>query len=375
MFNRSMSISENHKPVELILPTNWDTILIENLSGLPVGEMYGTFGDVPVGNSLTVPEAPQSLSTIKKHLARIFRNGWKFNFFMTSTCLGNQENDLSFRKRLYDSLSRLQDLGIKHITIANPFLLDFISCHHSDLHIALSSTSEITSVPLLTSAKQRGATEITLSPSCNRDFVFLRKAITLDDCTLNLQANQLCLSRCAFKPEHCNDNSHSTPHYDPDDFLLSNCTLSMLAEPHRIIQSPWIRPEDVHTYLALGYTRLVLSTGSSNTHTITELAHAYANETYHGNLLNILARPLAPVSKRRCDHMAGSDLNRLLMVNNDALTDFLSFFNAGNCKGNCGSCTYCSTVAQSSVTSDVAEIPAAVKILHESISATLESQQ
>lgn len=72
------------------------------------------------------------------------------------------------------------------------------------------------------------------------------------------------------------------------DYCLLVCSTRKLAEPVNYIFSPWIRPEDLHFYESLGYTRFKILERDAPTQALIERTRAYNDRRYDGNLIDII---------------------------------------------------------------------------------------
>jgi hypothetical protein len=228
-----------------------------------------------------------------------------------------------------------------------------------------------------------GADQITLSYSdVNRDFPELRRIADHARCEIQLICNLLCRRFCPFQPLHANFHSHAsqTGHAGarfPLDLYCLHCAAHDFVEPVEILRSPWIRPEDLAHYEALGIRRFKLAERGLRTADLARIVKAYTERRHAGNLLDLVPS----LSKYR--HISESSplhwvryyfaLNRVrlpalfrqigrwralrrhapfarnfgLYVDNAALDGFLAHFREDQCRRRlCDECGYCADWAR-----------------------------
>ena len=148
------------------------------------------------------------------------------------------------------------------------------------------------------------------------------------DLKLELLANEGCLAYCPYKLSH--DAYIALGNHEDRDctYLLNKnlgCMRQVDAEPHRILQSPFIRPEDVDLYL-YHIDTIKLCGRTLGSDFLQCAITAYLAGEYDGNLLDLLdaLQWLAPS----------------LYIDNRSLSfDFAQMLS--ECRNQCGSCGFC----------------------------------
>ena len=179
--------------------------------------------------------------------------------------------------------------------------------------------------------KQPG--KIILDRSLNRNLDQLAETTrkcrqSFPELRLELLANEGCLPYCPFKLSHDayialgNQNGHDCT------YLLNRelgCMRLVDEQPHRILQSPFIRPEDVDLYLCHVDT-IKLCGRTLGSGFLQRTIQAYLQRKYDGNLLDLL------------DTLQW--LARDLYVDNGSLSfDFANMLSV--CNKECDSCGFC----------------------------------
>jgi collagenase-like PrtC family protease len=175
--------------------------------------------------------------------------------------------------------------------------------------------------------------KIVLDRSLNRDLDRLADTArkcrkSFPDLKLELLANEGCLAYCPFKLSH--DAYIALANLEGQDctYLLNKelgCMRLVDEQPHRILQSPFIRPEDMELYLChIDTIKLCGRTLGSGF--LQRAVSAYIDRRYNGNLLDLLdtLQWLAPN----------------LHIDNSSLSfDFANMLSM--CDNHCDSCGFC----------------------------------
>ena len=137
--------------------------------------------------------------------------------------------------------------------------------------------------------------KIILDRSLNRDLDSLAKVALqvhtqFSDIRLEVLANEGCLPYCPFKLSHdsyialANINGQKSPFGFNDNL---GCANLLYKEPHRIIFSPFIRPEDIELYY-YHIDTIKLCGRSLGPAFLSRAFKAYSKRQYEGNLLDLL---------------------------------------------------------------------------------------
>lgn len=364
--------------------TNFDDRLIERIKEYPVFELYGKLpSDLVGGGRATVFLLPMSAKRLARHIDAAHRHGIQFNYLLNAACLDNMELTRSGRKKIYRFLQWLGDLEVDAVTVAIPFLLEFIKEHFPKFKVRVSLFAEADHVLNVKHWAGMGADSITLnSPFVNREFDTLKEIRRAVSCDLQLLVNNTCLQSCPYTAYHKTLLAHGSQAGHPSggffvDYCYLKCSFLKLMDPVNYIRADWIRPEDLHRYEALGYETFKLTERDAPTEIMATRVRAYAERRYDGNLLDLVqpfAYPAAPkdglTSKLRRLWWLGRrlyrpwkarwDLLKDLMelarkrgmlhplqgpapvtMDNRALDGFLDSF-PGSCRNrNCDECRYC----------------------------------
>ncbi len=179
--------------------------------------------------------------------------------------------------------------------------------------------------------KQPG--KILLDRSLNRDLdhlasVALKVHQQFRGLKIEVLANEGCLPYCPFKLSH--DSYIALANMEgPDSTYDLNCELGCMRlldeQPHRILQSPFIRPEDIDLYL-YHIDAIKLCGRTLGPQFLKRIISAYRERSYDGNLLDLL------------DAMQW--LAEKLYVDNTMLSfDFANMLSS--CDSRCDHCGFC----------------------------------
>jgi len=174
---------------------------------------------------------------------------------------------------------------------------------------------------------------ILLDRSLNRDLDSLAQVVRqirqqLPDTAVELLANEGCLPFCPYKLSHDAYIAQANIEGRDCTFQINQdlgCVRLLGSEPHRILQSPFIRPEDLELYLYHVDT-IKLCGRTLGSGFLRRAITAYLDRRYDGNLLDLLD--------------AANWLAEKLYVDNSGLSfDFATMLSM--CDGRCANCGFC----------------------------------
>jgi collagenase-like PrtC family protease len=408
--------------VKLSVPSNWDDALLDALEGLPVEDVYGQVDSSPSGGGrpgyIQDRVAPR---TAAAHIRAARDRGLGFVYLMNAPCLDNAEFEGRFRDQLLDHLRWAHDAGATGVVVSIPLLAEAIKRALPRLWVKVSVIAHVGTVARAKAWEELGVDEITLDFNANRQLRRLEAIRRAVGCELSLLVNDLCLLDCPHRHYHYNLSGHaSQAGHRSDGFVIDYCFLrchtKKLQRPSVLLESPWIRPEDVGTYQALGFERFKLAGRTKPTPQIARAARAYAEQHYQGNLLDILeatsrdtstigftairaltervpglvGRGVKARSKLGALLKGGSgshfeallarvpaqargeliaayvqlmQLSDAVVIDNAALDGFLEGLTARSCEGGCHDCSHCEGFAERAIRVDSARAEAAVAAL------------
>ncbi|MEN6371797.1 MAG: peptidase U32 [Armatimonadota bacterium] len=368
--------------------TNFDDNLPGLVASLGVTELFGKLPkDVTGGGRASYMMAPVSREMLEEHVRKTHQAGLKFNYLVNAACLDNTEFTKRGQKEIRKHLDWLSEVGIDALTVSVSYLLELVKSRYSHFKVKLGVFADIDTPKKAIFFEELGADCIALQPLIlNRNFAGLRAIREAVKCELQLIVNSNCLLECPMTPYHNAGLSHASQKGSRGffvDYCLLRCLTRKLTDPVNYITSPWIRPEDLHHYEAIGKFSFKILERDAPTETLVKRVRAYYNGQFDGNLLDIVQsygfreqrsasqpqRPwlwdlrefLKPQAIRPFKLLPLRDLARLqgmlytrsdekLVVDNRKLDGFIDKFLDGDClKSRCEDCRYCHSYADKAV--------------------------
>jgi collagenase-like PrtC family protease len=289
---RTSAVREKPQPVRFSVAANYDPELVPALAVYPIEEVYGKFPDDGVsGGRPRYLATPLSEPDLRHYIQLLDQHGIAFNYLLNGACFGNREWTRSWQKRVSALLTKLGNIGVRRVTVSTPFLLELVKRRFPEFKVRVGIYAHVDTPRRARYWEELGADAITLeSFSINRDFprlTAIRKAVC---CDLQLIANHVCLLNCPMQTYHQNGFAHASDDSGTlfVDYCLLRCTRKRWADSSQFIKSAWIRPEDIASYEAMGYTTFkLLERGIPSTELLRRVK-AYSERQFDGNLAELL---------------------------------------------------------------------------------------
>lgn len=284
---------------------------------------------------------------------RMHDQGLRVNLVMNSTCEGvawYSDGHLSY---LHDFvLYMTDDLGIEAITLANPLIMRQINNWVPQVELCASVLSDIDCVERAKAFEQAGARVITPDVSINRDFSMLQRIKNETSLELKIMVNEGCIHKCPWRKFHFNAISHiqrnaarvgkdlSVQSFKDQcamvagNMFFSSCSALLDEDPSQVLKSGWIRPEDLGEYQEIT-SFFKISGRTVATHAVERMIRAYLDQSYEGDLLDIMDSSL------RVHSMANG-----VSVDSRALGEASFFSRTKDCSRNCATCGFCDALAK-----------------------------
>lgn len=359
--------------MKLCVPTNWDKNLLEGLIEInrknhSIYELYGSlpFGIIPGGRApFSLPQLDREQA--EEYIDAVKSAGLKFNYVMNAGTLINQEYTIEGRRKIKEYISWINSTGADSITVAVPLLAEYIKKEFPALKVSVSIGAGVATPRAAKVFESLGADRIALRRRCNRDFRVLkeiRKAVKIGLC---LFANLDCIYECSMMYYHLSLPNHVCQDEDGNymqyiDYPKICCSLKKASNPAEFIKSRWIRPEDIKEYEAIGYEYFKLVDRRMPTEKILQIANAYSNRKYEGNLADLFY--YLPSLKGFCeqlkkqlpseyDKIKAGNLSQIetpkISIDNRKLDGFLGYFKTHDCAMGCRECRHCDDIAEKSI--------------------------
>ena len=373
-----MTNSIDQGDVKLAVPINWQEDLLPVLKRNKqfISEVYGKLPfDFVGGGRPSYSSLPINSKRALGYINKINKLGLKFNYLLNSNCLNNFEWTRQGQARLTKLVDWLLQAKVDSVTVAIPYLAEFIKNRYPQIKIMVSTAACVDSVDRAKFWQNLGVEKITLrSIDVNRDFELLKQIRKNIKCKLQLIVNLNCLYNCAAHMYHAALISHGSQCKNNFmiDFPYLSCSYKRILEPVNFIKGDWIRPEDVHYYEDIGIDEFKLVDRNMPTENISLIISAYAQRKYDGNLLDLFPSPkktlisksfglmhklkffFRPLSVNIFKLAAVKDLRfDIFYIDNKALDGFIGHFFEHRCRVvNCQECGYCAQVGKNVISVD-----------------------
>ncbi|MBI2964308.1 MAG: U32 family peptidase [Deltaproteobacteria bacterium] len=340
---------------KLILPTNWDPALLPRVAPLRPAYLYGALPrEATVRSSLVLPQATEE--DVAAQIAQAAQLGIRFTYVMNATCLGNREISEDGRWEILQRLEWLRGVGAAAVVTANPYVMELARKSTPDLELQVSVLAAVNDARKAAFFRDLGADLIHIDPQINRDFRRLESIRRAVDCRLSVVVNEGCLLSCPIRQYHANTISHSVEGIERRyyvDYCYYRCSLARNADVVEYLRAPWIRPQDLAEYEAVGIDLFKIAGrekmgegASSHTPWILKVAGAYHRRRCEDVAeLLVAVQPMVGLSGE-------APAPWRVRIAADRLDGFLSFFRDGRCSLDCQRCSHCAEWAKACVSAE-----------------------
>jgi len=346
--------------MRLVVATNFDDSLIEQVKGYPVTHVFGSHQRTLTGHgraSFLLPEVSER--RFKEHLDVVHGAKIKFLYTMNTATLHGREYSREFVERLRREIETLVNLGVDGFVVALPFLIKLIKDEHPDLEVSVSSYARVYNIREVENFVSLGADTIILHEDDNRNFKLLNSLQRFrGKVDLELIANNSCLWGCVYRRTHDLISSLASSQDSVNfwfEYPILFCATDVRNDIANIIRMRWIRPEDLSFYETLGIDRFKIAGRNKKTEWLVRAVKAYSEGRYQGNLLDIVSYPQGRATPRVVERVGGPkdyDVLKEVYVDNSKFPPkWLTFFRHNDCETrSCEDCGYCDAVARNVIT-------------------------
>jgi collagenase-like PrtC family protease len=292
----------------------------------------------------------------------------EFSYLLNAPCLGNLQYSKKGYGQLIELLEWIDHARADSVTVGIPYLVDLARKRFPRLKVKVSTTARVNTMRKALQYEDMGVEEIIIDEHINREFKTLEAIRKEVKCNLELIVNNICLWQCPYNYEHVNHDGHASREGEEEQYCYLQypgylCLYRKLMNPVELLKSPWIRPEDIPHYEALGYDHFKITERFKRTPLLLENVMAYENRHYEGNLLDLFTLPrkgaFTPVhleyfiQPKHVNIMKISELAKvfdlevreLIQLDNKKLEGFIEHFKTKDCNQiSCSHCRYCETV-------------------------------
>ncbi|MCK4475322.1 MAG: U32 family peptidase [Methanophagales archaeon] len=299
-----------------------------------VDEVYMAGSPEVVGSGRATLYTPL-IEDIKKQTAYAHQHSVKMNIVMNPSCFGGYHLTFEGYKMFEWYFGELNKADVDGVTVAEPYLVELLK--DFPMETVISCVAHVDSPQRAEFFEDLGADTITVDTNINRNFEVLEAIMRAVNCDIRVIVNEACLFKCPFRYSHFNLFSHITtprssfrdartqPLNTFGDYYFDKCISIRVRDPSQIIRSPWIRPEDMTEYEAIGIEDFKISGRANAVNWIINCMVAYSRRAFKGNLLELLDCP--------------SELRYTFHVDNELLEGSIKQWKG--CKKICDECRYC----------------------------------
>ncbi len=355
--------------MKLRVGTNWGFDLLDALQGTAVDALFGKLPFDVIGGARPGFVLPQvNREYVKRYIQACHQKGMEFSYLLNAPCLGNLQYSRKGYNQIIDLLEWVDDAGADSVVVGVPYLIELIRKRFPRLKVKASTTARVNTVRKALQYEDMGVEEIIIDEHINREFKTLEAIRKAVQCNLEILVNNICLWQCPYNYEHVNHDGHASREGEEEENCYLQypgylCLYRKLTEPVELLKSPWIRPEDISHYEALGYNHFKITERFKRTPLLVEHVKAYENRRYDGNLLDLFTLPrkgaFTPlhleyfIKPEHVNIMKVSELEKvfdlevrqLIQMDNRKLDGFIEHFKKMDCnQTSCSQCLYCEKV-------------------------------
>ncbi|MCX9010367.1 MAG: U32 family peptidase [Candidatus Methanoperedens sp.] len=274
------------------------------------------------------------LDEMEKQIQYLHEKRLKMGVILNPSCMGGQHLTSQGYNMFRWYFGKLNDMEVDTVTVAEPYLVEMLAKEFPDIKVVLSVIAHVDSPEKARFFEELGVDAITLDTNINRHFDILESIKEAVSSELRLLVNEACLYKCPFRYSHFNLFSHMTGIGNKpnifSDYYYEKCISFRVRFPELIIKSPWIRPEDLKAYEAIGIDYFKMSGRANTIRWIIDCMKAYSNRSHDGNLMDLLDCP--------------SELRDMFYIPNRELDGAIKQWMG--CKKFCHKCGFCKATAE-----------------------------
>lgn len=269
---------------------------LNNNFDVKVTEFYGSIKSSKIGSGRKYFELPEiNENELRDYIAFCKENNIKFNYTLNLSCANNKEFTEEGRTELIAEIRKLVDLGITDFTIALPSLIELFNQEFPNIDITLSIITGIDSLSKMeTFCQYENIKNIYIHERVYRQIELMKNLIELGhkyNKKIGMIVNSFCLSDCPYRQYHYNFGAHATygSSYIIPEYYGSKCALMKINDKRNVLNSPWVRPEDLKKYMEIGIDRFKISGREMHADNadMFKMVETYNNFKFDGNLAEL----------------------------------------------------------------------------------------
>ena len=269
--------------IKFAVPYNGYLDLIDKALNMYSEYIESFFGNLGVdnfgGGRAQTKEILNTTLQLKTIISKLDTYEIDFNYVINNTSLMNEEFEPEYISKFDSFLRNLIKIGVKKITLSNPFLIRHVKTNFPELKISASVNLKTRSVDEVKYLVSLGCDEATLHYDLIKNFKelkLIRKEINMP---LKLIPNDLYIMNCPWQKGHTRmQGSHSkikdisTPYFS---YYRNKCVQIRNIEPEQIYKGKWIAPCDIKEYVSIGFSNFKLLDRLASTEWILNVIKIY----------------------------------------------------------------------------------------------------
>lgn len=218
---------------------------------------------------------------------------------------------------------------LESVVVKDPYLLQAVKTAFPQMECEVSILAHVNTLAKTRYWAELGATTVAIDRDQIRNLDLI--AAMSREVRVKVLLNEGCMKDGIFCDMHYNHLSGEINYRYPLPVNLSRilqkapCLRLGKLDPEKIFSAPFVRPEDLKHYLPFTNT-FKLSTRNANTLLIANTLRAYRDQSYTGNLLDLLNSPFTQIVD---------------FIDNKALDRYDFFRRIATCDSDCRQCGFC----------------------------------
>lgn len=350
---------------------NWDPAVVQCAARLGMEELYCKFDrDLTGGARPSFALRPAGWSALRLAARLADARGITLNYVLNGVGRGAIAFTPAFVSRYRRLVGRLHGLGIRTVTLANPFLAEVAKTAHPDIRVVVSSLAHVASLPEAQFWERLGAERIVVEDA--RAIPLIRAIRGRTGLGVEVMANQLCWPSCPLRFLHAEIASDASATGSPTGayypaYCDVHCLLPRVSDPIHLVRAAWIRPQDLGRYEEWGATHVKLVERTASTEDLCRIMRAYRERRYDGDLVDLFPKMRPGPRRGPLALLRGTGLGRYVSLldgrqlraafakppvsmDGAAFDGFLDFFATHDCRVlDCETCGHCRAYARRGV--------------------------
>lgn len=238
---------------------------------------------------LTKQKFASNLNELEQYIKQLDRIGCDFNYTFNAEVLNNKDISKSGLDEIVLFFKQLVSIGVRRVTIASPFLMDYVSKELPELKITASSITNINSVYRAKYIDDYGVDTMVYGEDITRDFELIRSIKKNVRANTEIIVNSKCTFNCVHRVFHYASVNENTIIEDAVYNYGRYCAACREKDPVSYIKALWIRPEDIKVYAENGVDMFkLIGREQLSDIDLYRMMEVYFSQHFSGNLLDLI---------------------------------------------------------------------------------------